>query len=212
MLTLWRNKLRASDRPQRIFEAVREVIDATNVLRRRTRQPERSRGRVHDVPIAVTETFEVFFREEFPKMVALGLGLTGERETARDLAQEAMLRGNQRWDRVGQFDRPACWVRRVLINLATDHHRRRATERANASRVATVDRLVMDDPGDEQWWEAVRALPDRQRAAVALHYLEDRSIADVAEILAIAEGTVKSTLAKARRKLEQQLMHEEGRR
>ncbi|MEJ7720654.1 MAG: sigma factor [Ilumatobacteraceae bacterium] len=105
-------------------------------------RPDGARGnrigvgeRVHDVPIAVTQSYEAFFREEFPKMVALGLGLTGERETARDLAQEAMLRGYQRWDTVGRFDRPACWVRRVLINLATDHHRRRRTERTNESRL-----------------------------------------------------------------------------
>lgn len=164
---------------------------------------------MHDVPIAVTQSYETFFREEFPKMVALGLGLTGERETARDLAQEAMLRGYQRWNTVGQFDRPGCWVRRVLINLATDHHRRRRTERANEARLATADRLVLDDPDDERWWDAVRALPDRQRAAVALHYLEDRPIAEVAEILGIADGTVKSTLAKARRKLEHDLAGKE---
>lgn len=169
-------------------------------------------ARVHDVPIAVTETFEAFFRAEFPKMVAIALGLTGERETARDLAQEAMLRGYQRWDTVGQFERPGCWVRRVLINLATDHHRRRGTERANMSRLASDQHVVLDDPADQRWWVAVRSLPERQRAAVALHYLEDRSVADVAEILGISEGTVKSTLSKARRKLEQQLTEEkEGR-
>lgn len=138
-------------------------------------------------------------------MVALALGMTGDRETARDLAQEAMLRGYQHWERIESFERPGTWVRRVLINLATDHHRRRGVERRRSAHLDEPSPEVLPDPADERWWAAVRALPDRQRAVVALHYLEDRPIAEVADILGIAEGTVKSSLAKARKKLERSL-------
>ena len=56
----------------------------------------------------------------------------------------------------------------------------------------------------------MRALPDRQRAVVVLHYVEDRSVFDVAAVLGIAEGTVKATLAKARRTLARTIEHEEA--
>jgi RNA polymerase sigma-70 factor (ECF subfamily) len=55
----------------------------------------------------------------------------------------------------------------------------------------------------------VRSLPERQAAAVALHYLEDLSIADIAAVLECAEGTAKSHLHKARAALAQRLRTEE---
>jgi len=157
------------------------------------------------VGVVVTAGFETFFRAEFPKMVALGLSLTGDRETARDLAQESLLRAYVNWDRIEGLDRPGGWVRRVLINLATDHHRRRRTVGSRAGQRQASGQLLPDDPVSEDWWAAVRALPDRQRAAIALHYLDDRPIAEVAEILGIAPGTVKSSLAKARDTLKKQM-------
>ena len=58
---------------------------------------------------------------------------------------------------------------------------------------------------DEVFWREVRALPKRQAQAIALHYLEDRSIADIAEILECAEGTVKVHLFKGRARLSDRL-------
>ena len=58
----------------------------------------------------------------------------------------------------------------------------------------------------------MRALPDRERAAVTLHYLEDLPIAVVAEILEVAPGTVKSSLSHARRKLRIALTDQEAER
>ena len=59
--------------------------------------------------------------------------------------------------------------------------------------------------GADRFWAAVRTLPRRQQAVVALHYLEDRSVADVAQVLGIAEGTVKAHLHKARAALADRL-------
>jgi RNA polymerase sigma-70 factor (ECF subfamily) len=148
--------------------------------------------------------FEQFFLGEHPKLVALGLAWTGNPETARELAQEALVRAYRSWDRVADLDIPGAWVRRVMINLLIDARRgeqRTVTLRhrlAAPLSVATGD--VLDDI-DHQWWDAVRALPDRERAAVTLHYLEDLPIAEVAEILEVAPGTVKSSLSHARQKL-----------
>ena len=156
------------------------------------------------VPVVTATGYETFFRAEHPKLLALGLALTGDRETARDLAQEALLRAYEHWPRVERLERPGGWARRVLINLATDHHRR-ATVRRNGVRSDREAMLLPADPAADEWWRAVLALPDRQRAVVALHYLDDLSVGDVAEILGIAQGTVKSTLAKARAALRERL-------
>lgn len=142
-------------------------------------------------------------------MVALALGLTGNRETACDLAQEAMLRGYQHWHKLHEFERPGAWVRRVLINLTTDHHRRRATERDKSGRLDRPAHSELAATETDHWWSAVRALPERQRAVVALHYLDDRPVAEVAATLDIPEGTVKSSLARARRTLERTLSETE---
>ena len=59
--------------------------------------------------------------------------------------------------------------------------------------------------GDDELWERVRALPEQQRWAVALFYVEDRSVADTAAVLGCSEGTVKTHLARARETLARQL-------
>ncbi len=148
--------------------------------------------------------FDEFFLREQPKMVALALALTGDADTARDVAQDALVSAYRTWDHVSGLDRPGAWVRRVTINSAISWQRRRCSERRAVARltVASVDPPL--EP-DERFWTAVRALPRRQRAATVLFYVEDRSIADIAEILEIADGTVKATLAKARRNLARSL-------
>ena len=148
--------------------------------------------------------FDQFFLGEHPKLVALGLAWTGNPDTARELAQEALVRAYRSWDRVADLDIPGAWVRRVMINLLID------ARRGEQRTITLRDRLgaPLSEPGvdnlhdvDERWWDAVRALPDRERAAVTLHYLEDLPIAEVAEILEVAPGTVKSSLSHARQKL-----------
>ena len=145
--------------------------------------------------------FESFFLTEHPKLIALGLGWTGNRETAAELAQETLTRAFRTWSTIQHLDVPGAWVRRVMINLLIDDRR------GSVRHQHLIDRL--DRPGtgpepdliDGRWWSAVRALPDRERAAVTLHYVEDLPINEVASILEIAPGTVKATLSHARAKL-----------
>ncbi len=153
-------------------------------------------------PAVVDDTgFEGLYRRELATMVALGTSLTGSREAGNELAQEAMLRAYRAWPDVGSMDRPGAWTRRVLINLAIDWQRRRGRERRALLRLAPAPPVELADPTSTRFWAAVRRLPDRQRAAVALHYLEDLSIDEIADILQVAPGTVKSSLFKARRAL-----------
>jgi RNA polymerase sigma factor (sigma-70 family) len=152
-------------------------------------------------------SFEHFYLQEYPKVVDLAYGLSGSRSGAEDIAQEAFLRAYRDWNRVGSYEHQAAWVRRVAANLATSGLRRRLIEARALTRLAARRESALDPlPADNaEFWRAVRALPQRQAQAVALYYLEDRSIHQTAVVLDCAEGTVKAHLAKARRTLARRL-------
>jgi len=168
---------------------------------------------VHDAALRdrsarVTEPgadFDDFFRSEQPKMVALALALTGVPEAPRDLAQESLVKAYRAWPSVQAMDKPGAWPRRVTINAATSWHRTNRREDAALLLLGGEGSVENPERESDMFWAAVRALPDRQRASIALHYLEDLPIADVAAALDIAEGTVKASLFKARATLAQSL-------
>jgi RNA polymerase sigma-70 factor (ECF subfamily) len=157
------------------------------------------------VQVTAPADFETFFRDEHPKLVALGMAMSGDREVGRELAQEALMRSFREWDRVRNFDRPGAWVRRVLVNIAIDAARSRGSEQRAMERLEPSAVVLIPDPVADGWWRAVLALPDRQRAAVALHYLDGLPVGEVAAILGITRGTVKASLAHARANLARQL-------
>ena len=142
-------------------------------------------------------------------MIALAVTMTGNRELGADLAHEALARAYRDWRTVGALDRPGAWVRRVLINLAIDAQRRRAREALAFSRLDPNPTTAPAEATGEAFWGAVRALPERQRAAVALYYIEDLPVAEIADVLGVAPGTVKTSLFMARRSLAETLGAEE---
>jgi len=153
------------------------------------------------------EAFDEFFRHNHGAVVGVALAMVGDVETARDLAQEAMLRALRDWRRVSRLERPDMWVRRVTVNLAIDSRRRRVREIREVQRRSIEEETVTVDPAVEHspLWHAVRALPDRQRAAVVLRYVDDLSVPEIAVVLEVAEGTIKATLSQARASLARRL-------
>jgi RNA polymerase sigma-70 factor (ECF subfamily) len=155
--------------------------------------------------------FEDFYAKEYAAVVGLAYALSGSRAGAEDLAQEAFLAAHRNWQRVGAYDQPGAWVRRVVANLSVSAIRRKVAETKALARAALGERTVVPDlaAGDPEFWSAVRALPRRQAQVVALFYLEDRAIADVAAILEMAPGTVKRHLHDGRRALARRLAEED---
>ena len=150
--------------------------------------------------------FDTFYRRELPAMVALAAAITGNTIAAEDLAQEALLRAYNRWDEVGAYDKPGAWVRRVTINLALTNRKRAVTELKAKLRLRswvrpTAHVVEPHPPRFDDVWSAVAKLPGQQRAAVALHYLGDRSVADIAEILDCSESTARVHLHRGRNAL-----------
>ena len=76
-----------------------------------------------------------------------------------------------------------------------------AMNRLEIARLDPHPTVASTEAVDVAFWAAVRALPERQRAAVTLYYVEDLAVAEIAEILGIASGTVKTSLYMARRSL-----------
>lgn len=149
---------------------------------------------------AFTPDFEEFYRREYRSVVTLVYTLTGSRYGAEDLAQDAFIKAHHNWPTVSHYQRPDAWVRVVAMNLARSRLRRLAAEGRALSRFAgmAVQPFPELEPHNERFWAAVRALPHRQCQVVALHYLEDMSVLDIAHVLDIAESTVKNSLAQAR--------------
>ena len=150
--------------------------------------------------VSASETFEEFYEREYPAVVGLAYALSGSRSAAEDLAQEAFLAAHRDWERVGGFERNDVWVRRVVANMSMSMFRRRYAEARALALVALGTATTMPELSAEgaEFWAAVRALPRRQAQAIALHYLEDRPVAEIAEILGTAEGTVKKHLHEGR--------------
>lgn len=152
------------------------------------------------------ENFERFYERNYPRMVGLAFALSGNRWGAEDIAQEAFLVAHRSWDRIRDYQDPAVWVRRVVANMSVSFFRRRMLELRTLARLSSrrppLPELSIDDG---EFWSAVRSLPRRQAQTIALHYLEDLPVAEVASILRCAEGTVKASLHSGRRALAQRL-------
>jgi RNA polymerase sigma-70 factor (ECF subfamily) len=170
----------------------------------------------HDTTkIVVGPAFDLFYRKEYPAVVGLIYALSGSRWAAEDLAQEAFLRAYRDWDRVRGYAAPGAWVRRVAVNLAMSRFRRIGAEGRALSRLVSRSAHPFEVAASEHddFWRAVRRLPKRQAQVVALFYLEDRGISDIAQVLGITPDAVKASLHEGRRSLARRLgPMEEGRR
>jgi RNA polymerase sigma-70 factor (sigma-E family) len=143
--------------------------------------------------------FEVFVATRQRQLLRAAWVLTGSWPAAEDLVQTALARTWRHWDRARRADDPDAYVRRVLVNTYVSGWRRRWR-----GEVATE---VLPDPGTADRTDelalrvslqaALARLSPRQRAVVALRYVEDLSEEQVAALLGCAVGTVKSTSSKA---------------
>jgi len=149
--------------------------------------------------------FDAFYRSEYTAMRALARSICGDTATAEDLVQEAFTKAHQQWNTIARYERPGAWLRRVTINLALSRRRRLGRE-LHALRRKALERPAAPEPEvDDEVWDAVRKLPRRQRAVVALFYQEDRSTREIAEILGCTISTATSHLNQARKKLAHEL-------
>lgn len=142
--------------------------------------------------------FEDFVTVRGQALQRFGYALTGDWALAEDLLQTALARAYPRWSRI-QDGNAEAYVRKIMVNTWSSWWRRRW-------RGEVPSDLMPDSAGPDRYGDvdnrqtlrrALAALSSRQRAVVVLHYHQDLSEAQVADLLGISVGTVKSQVAKA---------------
>lgn len=143
-------------------------------------------------------SFDEFYRTTSVRLMGYGYAVTGDLAEAQDLVQEAYTRAWQRWRTVSVHPNPEGWVRLVVTRLATDRWRRLGRRRAALLRSGPTE--YAPPPGEDavMLTAALRGLPVAHRQALALHYLMDLPVAEIAAEAGVAVNTVKSWLSRGR--------------
>ena len=147
------------------------------------------------------EEFEAFVVDSQASLRRTAYLMCGDWSLASDHVQEALIKVYRHWGRLEHANAVRSYARRTVVNTVIDAQRRRAsTEVPVAEVVDSAVRAVADHAGasvERDLLERCLArLPARQRACVVLRYYEDLPVAEVAALLGITEGTVKSSTSR----------------
>jgi RNA polymerase sigma-70 factor (ECF subfamily) len=151
----------------------------------------------------------VLFRRWNGRLIAHAWRLLGDSEAAQDAAQEAWLEIARGLSRLGDPAAFPAWAYRIVSRRCAKGIGKAVQGRR--IEAALADLPPVGEPAGETaaLRRAIDALPADQRAAIALFYLEDMSVAEVAVALSVPAGTVKTRLMHARRKLRAALKGDE---
>ncbi len=133
--------------------------------------------------------------------------MVGDPHEAEDLVQETLFKVASKWPRVCRMENPVAYTRRLLVNQALHGRVKRSRNRAELKATAppeTASNAAHLDIHDELF-DALAALPPRQRAALVLRYFLDLPEAEVAAALGCSLGTVKSSTSRGLKRLEETL-------
>jgi RNA polymerase sigma-70 factor (sigma-E family) len=144
--------------------------------------------------------FEAFVAESGAELLRIATLLTSDPHIAEDVYQETLQRLAARWSRV---DHPRAFSRRVMHNIAVDQSRaraRRPREQQLSHTTESSDPRSADSHGAVELrpalFAALGSLTAQQRVVVVLRYFDDRSEAEVAQLLGVSAGTVKSAASR----------------
>ncbi|SCL22953.1 RNA polymerase sigma-70 factor, ECF subfamily [Micromonospora nigra] len=141
--------------------------------------------------------FTDFYQAHFHRLAVQLYAYLGDHAEAQDVTQEAFCRTLERWNRIGGYDDPSAWVRRVAWNLATSRLRRVRTAARHLAR-QREEHVPGPEPDRVALTRALATLPASQRRAVVLHHLAHLSVAEIAAQVGAPEGTVRSWLSRGR--------------
>jgi RNA polymerase sigma-70 factor (ECF subfamily) len=173
------------------------------------------------VAVDVAERRAQFEREALAHLDALyafALKLARSRDDAEDLVSDTLLRAFERWDQYHLGTNIRAWLFTILYHVFVSRKRRIDAREVHApddsegwsafEAVGEIDPegRFYDSFLDDEITQAIDALPDEYRAAVVLSDLHDLRYAEIAEILGVPEGTVKSRLFRGRRILQKKLV------
>lgn len=144
------------------------------------------------------EGFDEFLDAEMPRLISLAVRLTGNRDDAWDLVQEALIRVGMKWNQVDRNGNPAAYAQKTMLRLHWKRSRRsRERHGGPLPEIATHDPAL--ESVDSRDWIAslLEQLGPRQRAVIVLRYCYDLELAEIAARLGCSVGTVKSQHSRA---------------
>jgi RNA polymerase sigma-70 factor (sigma-E family) len=157
-----------------------------------------------------TSRLEELYIAHVDRAIRFAYLLTGDRSSAEDLVQDAFVRIFGRFGELRSEAAFSVYLRRTLVNLAHDRHRRGRAEQEQAGRVAGPDAQEMPDVVQREGMKAaITALPTRQRAALVLRFYEDLSEREAADVLGCSLPALKSLVTRGLRTLRAGLEREE---
>ena len=178
---------------------------------------DRLAGRVVGVDQGLEQDFEARLVESSTLAFRVAYGVLRHRQDAEDVAQEAFVKAYRRFGDLRDRERFRAWLVRMTWRLAIDRQRadrRRAAREGHAGHApnrdggheppAALEDLDARERAD-RLWAAIDALPDKLRVVVVLSNVEGHGIREVARLLDLPDGTVKSRLFLARQRLKEQL-------
>lgn len=159
------------------------------------------------------EEFREFAVAAIPRLRRLAHATCRDRHRADDLVQTTLEKMYAAWPRVHGVESPFAYARTVLVRTLISEQRRHWWSRELSTEDTALDDLMAPDPATGEGVHETRmdievalsALPPRQRLAVVLRHLEDLPVAEVAQVMACSEGTVKSTTSDGLRALRRTL-------
>lgn len=166
----------------------------------------RSGGRAADVaPVGQPTRFAGFFEAEYRRLARALYLVVGDPEEAEDVAQEAMVRVCERWDRVHGLEDPIGYLYRTALNLHRSRLRRLAVRARRLIERPTSPDPALEAEAQDSLDRALASLPDGQRAAVVLVGWVGLSAEDAGRVLGIEPVSVRVRLSRARAALREAL-------
>ncbi len=138
--------------------------------------------------------FEDFVRARGPALLRYGYVLSGNPDDAADLVQEALLKLSDTWRRVRNKDNPEAYVRTIMARQHISWWRRRRREHLTDD---VPEGSYTDRHATGELWRELATLPRKQRTVLVLRYFEDLPDQEIADILGISCGTVRSQAFRA---------------
>jgi RNA polymerase sigma-70 factor (ECF subfamily) len=168
-------------------------------------------GLLHAHTSGDQDAFSELLRRHRDRLWAVALRTLGDREEAADALQEAMLSAFRSAHRFRGDSAVTTWLHRIVVNSCLDRARRRQVR----ATVPLADAMPVTDPAApepdrdtaREVWAALDRLPADQRVPLVLLEMQGYTVAEIADMLGVAEGTVKSRCARGRARLAAMLGH-----
>jgi RNA polymerase sigma-70 factor (sigma-E family) len=151
--------------------------------------------------VAGEDGFRDFVVARSPHLLRTAYLLAGDRSSAEDLVQNALLHIYLGWDKVAAADDPWAYSLRILYTTSSHMHRRRRVKEQLGPAPEVAGPPATDVEERDEWQRLLLDLPRKQRAVIVLRFYQDLSVEKTAEILGCSSGTVKSQTSKALAKL-----------